>query len=152
VIPIKLVEKLRKDCPNVSILPGHQVTAVEYHPHAPKNGLALAVSGLHTPKTPGEASAFKKLYSHVIMAIPPPCLSTIDLSTCKLDYQQRNGLRQVSVGPSCKIGIKFKTPWWTTENITGGQSSTDRLPRTIVYPSHGDGKSTVLIVSYAWST
>jgi hypothetical protein len=147
-----MVERLKEDYPNVSIKTGHQVTAVRYDQEAFKQGKpALTVSGLRSRTAPGGPASFKEKYTHVIFAIPPPCLRTIDLSTCQLDYAQRNALRQVSVGPSCKIGMKFKTAWWAKEGIKGGQSSTDRLARTIVYPSHGDSKSTVLIVSYSWS-
>lgn len=59
-------------------------------------------------------------------------------------------------GPSIKIGIRFRSAWWTNDpiNIFGGQSFTDRPVRAIVYPSYGDGagpESTVLIASYCWT-
>ncbi|KAG8703360.1 hypothetical protein FRC11_010799, partial [Ceratobasidium sp. 423] len=65
----------------------------------------LNVSGLRSAASGGCAS-FDKLYSHVIFAVPPPCLRT--------------------------IGVHWSL-----------------VP--IVYPSHSDGKSTVLIVSYSWT-
>lgn len=147
MIPIKMVEWLQKNARKTKILTQHRVTAVEH-----KEG-NLIVSGLCHPARTGDAASFKKKYSHVIFAIPPPCLRMIDLDTCKLDHDQRNALRELQLASSCKIGIKFKTAWWSgrTGDIVGGQSTTDRPARTIVYPSHGAGESTVLIVSYAWS-
>jgi len=58
-----------------------------------------------------------------------------------------------------KVGLQFKTAWWTTGtdkagkllNIVGGQTYTDRPLRTVVYPSYGEvdaGKTTTLIASY----
>jgi monoamine oxidase len=98
-------------------------------------------------------------FSHVISTIPLPVLRTLDLSGSKLTPMQSNALRQLSYAPAIKIGLQFRTAWWTTGldkdgkplNIVGGQSYTDRLVRIIVYPSAGDvqnGKTTTLIASY----
>ncbi|KAF4575442.1 hypothetical protein EYR40_004818 [Pleurotus pulmonarius] len=77
-------------------------------------------------------------------------------------HRQTNALRQLTYGPSIKVGIKFRTAWWSTMkdkdgnplDIVGGQSATDRPSRTIVYPSQGLPKtpSTVLIASYCWTS
>ena len=74
---------------------------------------------------------------------------------------QSSALRELQYGPSTKIGVKFKSAWWEdpdrmgrTETMSGGQSFTDRMLRTVVYPSYGlDGgrRSTVLIASYCWT-
>lgn len=75
---------------------------------------------------------------------------------------QENALRTLNYGPSVKIGVQFRTAWWTTGtdlsgrplNIVGGQTYTDSLLRTVVYPSFGDvqaGKTTSLIASYCWT-
>lgn len=125
----------------VSIHTQHHVTAIKF-----LDRWDLEVCGSN--QTEG---SFSRKYSHVILAIPPSCIRALDLSTCELDFGQRNGLRELEVAPSSKIGIKFKTAWWKEQGITGGQSQTDRLARTIVYPSHGGGESTVLIASYVWS-
>ncbi|KAL4266201.1 FAD/NAD(P)-binding domain superfamily protein [Pleurotus pulmonarius] len=103
-----------------------------------------------------------KSYPHVISTLPLPCLRTIDLTQCKLNHRQTNALRQLTYGPSIKVGIKFRTAWWSTMkdkdgnplDIVGGQSATDRPSRTIVYPSQGLPKtpSTVLIASYCWTS
>lgn len=98
-------------------------------------------------------------FSHVISTIPLPVLRTLDLSGSKLTPMQSNALRQLNYGHAIKIGLQFRTAWWTVGtgdgkkplNIVGGQSYTDRLVRSIVYPSIGDveaGKTTTLLASY----
>ena len=101
-------------------------------------------------------------FSHVISTIPLPVLRTIDLSQADLSVMQSNALRELNYGPSVKIGLQFKTAWWTTGtdlagqplNIVGGQSYTDTPLRTIVYPSFGNvqaGTTTTLIACYCWT-
>ncbi|KAI5988635.1 hypothetical protein EDC04DRAFT_2588696 [Pisolithus marmoratus] len=95
-------------------------------------------------------------YPHVISALPLPVLRTIDMKDAGMNVKQENALRQLEYGPSVKIAIHFKEPWWTTKlGIVGGQSFTDLPIRTIVYPSYGvdsNTPSTVLIASYCWTT
>ncbi|KAG1769110.1 hypothetical protein EV702DRAFT_1189117 [Suillus placidus] len=101
-------------------------------------------------------------FSHVISTIPLPVLRTIDLSQADLSPMQSNALRTLNYGPSIKIGMQFRTAWWTTGkdlsgnplNIVGGQTYTDRPLRTVVYPSFGSvqaGTTTTLIASYCWT-
>lgn len=101
-------------------------------------------------------------FSHVVSSIPLPVMRTIDLTKSELTNMQSNALRQLNYGPSIKVGMQFRTAWWTTGmdkdgkplNIVGGQSYTDSPLRTIVYPSFGDvkaGKTTTLIASYCWT-
>ncbi|KAK2462139.1 hypothetical protein APHAL10511_005837 [Amanita phalloides] len=101
-------------------------------------------------------------FSHVICTIPLPVLRLIDTSCAKLSLMQMFALRTLNYGPAVKIGMQFKTAWWTTGKdkdgeplgIVGGQSSTDRPLQIIIYPSHGDvqkGKTTTLIASYGWA-
>ncbi|KAH7912672.1 hypothetical protein BJ138DRAFT_750069 [Hygrophoropsis aurantiaca] len=101
-------------------------------------------------------------FSHVISTIPLPVLRTVDLSKAKVLPRQANALRDLNYGPSIKIGMQFKSAWWTTGtdkkgrplNIIGGQTYTDRPLRTIVYPSFGNvlaGETTTLIASYCWT-
>ncbi|KZT10364.1 uncharacterized protein LAESUDRAFT_711566 [Laetiporus sulphureus 93-53] len=102
-----------------------------------------------------------KSYAHVINTSTLASLRTMDLSDAYLDPAQNMVLRQLTDGPGAKIGVKFKTAWWedprvmtTFGPIVGGQSFTDRMVRTVVYPSYGAGTSqpsTVLIVSYTWT-
>lgn len=141
---------------NVRIFTEHRVTAVKYHPgRRPGEQTPVAVRG-ERPRSgnAGYEGFGDPTYSHVLFTIPPPCLLAIDLSACRMDLLQRDAVRQVSIGPSCKIGMKFNTPWWSSGQhgltINGGQSSTDRPVRTVVYPSYGGGQSTTLITSYTW--
>ncbi|KAI9573056.1 hypothetical protein HD554DRAFT_2167339 [Boletus coccyginus] len=94
-------------------------------------------------------------YSHVISTLPLSILRIIDLSGAGLNVVQKNALRAVKYIPSTKIGILFKSNWWTTKlGIVGGQTFTDLPICTIVYPSHGVGSSTpskVLIASFVSS-
>ncbi|KAG8988954.1 hypothetical protein FRB90_002474 [Tulasnella sp. 427] len=104
-------------------------------------------------------------YHHVISTLPLPVLRSLDLEQAKLDIHQYNALRQLQYGPSEKIGVRFKTQWWRTAStinghkldIVGGQSTSDRCVRTVVYPSHGKSfsktqpDSHVLIASYSWT-
>ncbi|KAI6143733.1 hypothetical protein BKA82DRAFT_36374 [Pisolithus tinctorius] len=97
-----------------------------------------------------------RVYSHVISTLPLPVLRTIEMKDAGMNVKQKNALRQLQYGPSVKIAIRFREPWWTTKlDIVGGQSFTDLPIRTIVYPSYGVGSdtpSTVLIASYCWTT
>ncbi|KAF8747653.1 Flavin containing amine oxidoreductase, partial [Rhizoctonia solani] len=135
---------------NVNIYLRHQVTSVVFN----KASGELTISGKHRtkPDLPDFDSFVKAGYSHVVLAVSPQVMRFIDLSTCELDYTQKSALLMLSPGPSTKVGIKFKTNWWKEKfGINGGQSKTDRPVRTVVYPSHGDGQSTVLIASYCWT-
>jgi hypothetical protein len=101
-------------------------------------------------------------FSHVISTIPLPVLRVMDLSKADLTPRQQNALRELNYGPSIKIGMQFRTAWWTTGRdrdnkplrIVGGQTYTDRPLRTVVYPSFGNvqaGETTTLIASYCWT-
>jgi monoamine oxidase len=106
--------------------------------------------------TSGEDTTYE--FSHVITTLPLPILRSLDLSSAGLSTKQSNAIRQLSYSASIKVGMQFKTAWWTTAevqneqlNIVGGQSFTDRPVRRIVYPSYGsveDGLTTTLIASY----
>lgn len=79
-----------------------------------------------------------KNYSHVISI---GCLRMVDLDELYMSYGQRNAIRQLTYTPSIKIGLQFKSAWWEKLGIIGGQSSTDRPIRDIVYTSYGPDKS-----------
>lgn len=129
-----------------------RVTGISYHDTAdPASRMNVRIQGLHD-----------RQYAHVISTVPLTCLRTMDLVRCGLTTKQSNALRELQYSPSTKIGIKFKTAWWTTGtdssgkviDITGGQSYSDLPIRTVVYPSYGvgtDTPTTVLIASYCWT-
>ncbi|KAI6100915.1 amine oxidase [Pisolithus croceorrhizus] len=128
-------------------------TVLESDPHSRTRKIVIRNAGVaisvHKEST-------QRVYSHVISTIPLPVLRTIDMTDAGLNVKQKNALRQFEYGPSVKIAIRFKEPWWTTKlDIVGGQSFTDLPIRTIVYPSYGvdsNTPSTVLIASYCWTT
>jgi monoamine oxidase len=105
----------------------------------------------------------KYQYSHVISTLPLPVLRSVDMRKAGLLPMQSNALRELTYGPAIKVGMQFKTAWWTTATdnrtgkplgIVGGQSFTDGMLRTIVYPSFGDvndAQTTTLIASYCWT-
>ncbi|KAG1873113.1 hypothetical protein F4604DRAFT_1681177 [Suillus subluteus] len=53
-------------------------------------------------------------YSHIISTIPLPCLRVIELENTGLNVMQTNVLRKLQYGPSVKVGMHFKSAWWTT--------------------------------------
>ena len=80
-----------------------------------------------------------EVYSAVISTVPLPRLSLMDLTGVKINsnYAQWSAIRELQYGPSTKIGIKFKSPWWSEKSaefpapIRGGQSYTDLPLRTM---------------------
>ncbi|KAF5331265.1 hypothetical protein D9611_013128 [Ephemerocybe angulata] len=91
-------------------------------------------------------------YSHVMSTVPLPNFALMNTSLLSMTVMQRNAIRQLQYGPSIKVGMLFKYPWWKDYKQVGGQSFTDLPVRTIVYPSYGDGQSSnVLIASYCWT-
>ncbi|KAF8872619.1 hypothetical protein BD779DRAFT_331003 [Infundibulicybe gibba] len=99
----------------------------------------------------GNAETTVETFEDVISTLPLPCLRTLDLQKSGISIAQANALRQITYAPVVKIGMRFKSAWWTTaKDIIGGESYTDRPIRVIVYPSHGDRRSTTLIASYCW--
>lgn len=96
-------------------------------------------------------------YDYVISTIPLASLRFVNLDRCNLSYAQREGMRTLRYDASCKVGLKFRTRWWQNLRsgpIVGGQTKTDRVVRTVVYPSYGVGDpnaDAVMIASYTWS-
>ncbi|KAF8879816.1 hypothetical protein BD779DRAFT_1446679 [Infundibulicybe gibba] len=100
----------------------------------------------------GKTTVTVEFFEDIISTLPLPCLRTLELEESGISVEQANAMRQITYGNSVKIGMRFKSAWWTEKkNIHGGQSSTDRPVRTVVYPSHGDGESKTLIASYCRS-
>ncbi|KAF8888786.1 hypothetical protein BD779DRAFT_431495 [Infundibulicybe gibba] len=97
----------------------------------------------------GKAEVTIESFEDVISTLPLPCLRALNLQKSGISVAQANALRQITYAPIVKIGMYFKSAWWTTiKDISGGESHTDCPVRIIVYPSHGDGRSTTLIASY----
>ncbi|KZP31467.1 hypothetical protein FIBSPDRAFT_813672 [Athelia psychrophila] len=126
-------------------------------------GLTNPELGVASTMTVEYSDGRSRQYSHVVSTLPLPVLRTLDLSNSNLTLHQQNALRQLQYAPNVKIGVQFKSAWWTygideskaPVGIVGGQSSTDMPIRTIVYPSYGldrpPSDPAVLIASYCWS-
>lgn len=103
--------------------------------------------------TPSGKSSIRQ-YDSVFNTTPLSCSQNMDLVDAELHPVQRDALRCLRYDASCKVAIKFKTPWWITRcGITeGGTSFGDIQIRTCCYPSHSihdDPKQpAVLIASY----
>ena len=101
-------------------------------------------------------------FSHAICTIPLTVLRTIDTSKAKLTPLQYTALRTLGYNSCVKVGMQFRTAWWTTGvdkdgnslKIVGGQTYTDKPVKTIIYPSYGNiraGTTTTLIAGYCLS-
>ncbi|KAG8985254.1 hypothetical protein FRB90_004851 [Tulasnella sp. 427] len=156
VLPDFMTKYIKDKCPK-SLHLGKRVTRITYTGRpsepGPDTPIRVHVEGEATPRD----------YGHVISTLPLPVLRSLDIADAGLDVMQTNALRQLQYGPSEKIGVKFRTQWWRTGmdldgtpfNIVGGQSFSDCVGRTVVYPSYGipghAPESTVLIASYSWT-
>lgn len=139
--------------PAAHIVKNAPVTAISQNADAPTNSKMEVRYG----------DGRKASYAHVITTTALPCLRAVDLSKAQLTFPQQTAIRSLNYGPATKIGVKFKTAWWTDpaimkrygnrEAIQGGQSITDSMSRVIVYPSYGQfDRSHVLLASYAWTS
>ncbi|KAK1535929.1 flavin containing amine oxidoreductase [Colletotrichum paranaense] len=87
-------------------------------------------------------------------------MNRMDLSKAGLLWDTKQAIRCLGYGASCKVGIKFKTPWWQEAPYDidqGGLARTDLAPQVCVYPSYNINKEVdprdkpaVLLVSYTW--
>lgn len=98
-------------------------------------------------------------YNAVFSSVPLGCLQRIDTSEAKLNYGVRQAMRALSYGPSGKVGIKFRNPWWLYKlndaNLKhAGLGHSDLSIRTCVYPSYNlqtpKEEEAVLLCSYTW--
>lgn len=87
------------------------------------------------------------------------CLREIDTSLAGLSYATKQAMHSLGYGPSAKVGIKFKSPWWMNHSlqgkvIQGGLGHSDLIIHTCVYPSYNlnnpSDQPAVLLCSYTW--
>ncbi|KAG5650548.1 hypothetical protein H0H81_011863 [Sphagnurus paluster] len=122
------------------------------------NGASITVT-FDRSGGPRQLPQTDRKYSNVISTMSLACLRVLDLDNVYLTGGQRCAIRSLAYTPSIKIGVQFRTPWWEKLGIVGGQSSTDRPIRDIVYPSYGPDdshigsqsfrKSSCMIASYS---
>ncbi|EOD46897.1 putative l-amino acid oxidase protein [Neofusicoccum parvum UCRNP2] len=126
-----------------------QVTAIK----AEKDGT------MHLTIKHGEESQLEtRDYFAVFNSTTLGALQRMDLTEAGLRYGTKQAIRSLGYGASCKVGIKFKSPWWehAPYNINkGGMGKTDLPLRVCVYPSYNintpKNESAVLLCSYTWS-
>jgi len=124
----------------ITTKPQHYMRTVAVKDSANGETLTVTFDSTHNPCPSAHARTEKK-YSHVISTMSFGCLRMVDLDQLQMSYGQHNAIRQLTHTPSVKIGLQFKTAWWEKLSIVGGQSSTDRPIRDIVYPSYPHDKS-----------
>lgn len=126
-----------------------RVTSIALDRSAPddKSRMKVLVAGETTPRN----------YSTVFNTTTLASMQRMDLKGAELHSVQKDALRQLHYDASCKVGIKFSTPWWIVKGdiSMGGTASTDDPIRTCVYPSYnlhdGPTNPAVLLCSYTLS-
>jgi monoamine oxidase len=105
----------------------------------------------------GPSGAAVREYDTVFNTTTLGCAQRMDLTGAELHPAQKDALRALHYDASCKVGIKFATPWWITKCgiDQGGVASSDLPLRTCVYPSYNvkddQEKPAVLLASYTWA-
>ncbi|CAM1507592.1 Fc.00g072330.m01.CDS01 [Cosmosporella sp. VM-42] len=122
--------------------------------------ISLEITG--TNRETKETKKRKEDYFAVFNSTTLPALQRMNLKDAGLLWGTKQAIRALGYGSSCKVAIKFKTPWWQVEpfNINkGGISRTDLPLRVCVYPSYNipdaeehwnPKESSVLLCSYTW--
>jgi monoamine oxidase len=107
---------------------------------------------------PDSSEIEKREYFTVFNSTTLGALQQMDLTQAKLLYGTKQAIRSLAYGASCKVGMKFQTPWWMLppHNIKqGGMGKTDLPLRVCVYPSYNvhdmDNEPAVLLCSYTWA-
>ncbi|KAF8876421.1 hypothetical protein BD779DRAFT_1698051 [Infundibulicybe gibba] len=98
----------------------HRATSIAFNEDSQKVEVGIRVDG-ETMILP---------FDHVISTLPLPCMRMLDLQNSGMDDAQENALRQLTYGPSTKVGMLFKSAWWSTWmdldgnpiNLFGGES------------------------------
>ncbi|KPM39716.1 hypothetical protein AK830_g6830 [Neonectria ditissima] len=128
----------------------------------PKTYVPMTIGIKRTDPTTKKTDVRKEDYFAVLNSTTLPALQRMNLKDAGLLWGTKQAIRSLGYGASCKVAIKFSTPWWQVEpfNINkGGVSRTDLPLRVCVYPSynisaieeHWDPKgSSVLLCSYTW--
>ncbi|KAG1750124.1 hypothetical protein EDB19DRAFT_1678356 [Suillus lakei] len=126
----------------------------EYHTTATRIALNRARSKMEVKLLSPSGQSSIRQYDTVFNTTPLGCSQNMDLVDAELHPVQRDALRCLRYDTSCKVAIKFKTPWWITRcGITEGGIAISDLPtRACCYPSHSihddPKKPAVLIASY----
>ncbi|KAJ4246033.1 hypothetical protein NW762_013778 [Fusarium torreyae] len=143
-----------------------QVSAINAHPNDPKRKdpekyvpVTLSVDRID-PETKDITKTDKKDYFAVFNSTTLGALQRMNLKDAGLLWGTKQAIRSLGYGASCKVAIKFKSPWWQEDPFyieKGGIAHTDLPLRVCVYPSYNipdmentQERSAVLLVSYTW--
>lgn len=117
------------------------------------------------PKDPNaQPQRRQENYLAVFNSTTLAAMQRMDLQNAGLLWGTKQAIRSLGYGASCKVAIKFKTPWWQLDpyNIKMGSVSRTDLPlRVCVYPSYNiealegcdrwsECQPSVLLCSYTW--
>ncbi|OHE94888.1 flavin containing amine oxidoreductase [Colletotrichum orchidophilum] len=155
----KIAEEMRKNLKNQSAIQFNtQVVGMDANVQLNKRVTKDMTLKLRDSAT-GKALPSKDYFT-VFNATTLGSVNRMDLSKAGLLWDTKQAIRCLGYGASCKVGIKFKTPWWQKApyNIDhGGIARTDLPAQVCVYPSYNINKDVdprdkpaVLLVSYTW--
>ncbi|KAF3023150.1 hypothetical protein E8E14_013967 [Neopestalotiopsis sp. 37M] len=159
----KISEKVQFNSQVVAInanVQDHMKTPKEYVP------LTLTIDKSYPNDPQADHQRRKEDYLAVFNSTTLAAMQRMDLQNAGLLWGTKQAIRSLGYGASCKVAIKFKTPWWQLEpyNINKGSVSRTDLPlRVCVYPSyniealegperweHSKHQPSVLLCSYTW--
>ncbi len=121
-LPKSLAEKM-----SGSIRYNERVTEIERLPGATTEGIVVRHENRITKKK-GE-----KRFDLVVLSIPFTSLRQIKTPGF-VDFRKRRAIRQLHYDNACKIVLEFSKPFWSHNDIEGGNSITDLPVRRIFYP------------------
>lgn len=157
---------------NKNIQFNSQVVAIDAnvieHAKKPEEYVPLTITiAKSNPDTKESPVTRKEDYLAVFNSTTLAAMQRMDLQNAGLLWGTKQAIRALGYGASCKVAIKFKTPWWQLEPYCinmGSLSRTDLPLRVCVYPSYnieelegrerwynnGDYNESVLLCSYTW--
>ena len=155
----KIARMMRKTIQG-SVQLNSRVLAIDAHPdpgmRKPKEHTPITLKIKQTNPYTKKERTFEEDYFTVFNSTTLPALQRMDLRKAGLLWGTKQAIRALGYGASCKVAIKFSTPWWRLEpfSIKGGVSRTDLPLRVCVYPSYNindhTDESAVLLCSYTW--
>ncbi|KAK6193515.1 hypothetical protein LQW54_012382 [Pestalotiopsis sp. IQ-011] len=169
-VPRAMAKKINEKNKNVQF--NSQVVAIDAnvteHAKKPEKYVPLTVTiAKSNPDTEEPRTTRKENYLAVFNSTTLAAMQRMDLQSAGLLWGTKQAIRALGYGASCKVAIKFKTPWWQLEPYCinmGSVSRTDLPLRVCVYPSYniekleghdrwynnGEYNESVLLCSYTW--
>ena len=125
----ELVHRLKAKLPADKIFLKHRVKKMSL-----ESGARIDSRRMRVVLNKGKDDDEVRNYSAVINSTTLAALQKMDLTSLDLPYGMKAAIRSLRYDSSTKVGIKFKKPWWITENKieNGGLGKTD-MPLRIWY-------------------